>query len=511
MNTDLNNEVKQFFSKYKLREINISNIKKHFKNIFQENEYGSLLHAAVHNKYSIDKVLKFIEVLLENKVNPNLKGKLTGYSFIHLALYGYTDNNEDFSYSTDFIVELINLAKQYNFDVNIKDHDSDSIIHTALASEIYTGEIIPLINALGKGFDINCKDNNNHNIYQALLEYKEEAQDDSNSEWLNKLIKEEEAIKKLIEIYYNNVEKNSAEEDNSNKNNTQENNSDEDDENLRSLQNEIEILKSKTDLQYLQENYQTIIELLKKSNTLINIKEASTRKKDQEFKNTITNYLNLIKKILRDSLEQIATNPNIKKIDNLSKLIKAFDFNDLNNDLLTIKDEYLKRIAEFKESIENAQTLTRIEELEKELSFFNEEKIKDELKELLEGKSNKFSSLIDKIHRNYTTIEITYSCLEKESPENSQLNKKDNLENMTIKELEDLNLSLYKTLFDNNNLIKQSITNKMNKMLELIDILDNLDTPYPFEENELLDLISNIISEKVQSNQKKERSLWKLS
>jgi len=252
-------------------------------------------------------------------------------------------------------------------------------------------------------------------------------------------------------------------------------------------------------------------ELLKKSNTLINIKEASTRKKDQEFKNTITNYLNLIKKILRDSLEQIATNPNIKKIDNLSKLIKAFDFNDLNNDLLTIKDEYLKRIAEFKESIENAQTLTRIEELEKELSFFNEEKIKDELKELLEGKSNKFSSLIDKIHRNYTTIEITYSCLEKESPENSQLNKKDNLENMTIKELEDLNLSLYKTLFDNNNLIKQSITNKMNKMLELIDILDNLDTPYPFEENELLDLISNIISEKVQSNQKKERSLWKLS
>jgi len=82
---------------------------------------------------------------------------------------------------------------------------------------------------------------------------------------------------------------------------------------------------------------------------------------------------------------------------------------------------------------------------------------------------------------------------------------------MTIKELEDLNLSLYKTLFDNNNLIKQSITNKMNKMLELIDILDNLDTPYPFEENELLDLISNIISEKVQSNQKKERSLWKLS
>jgi len=226
MNTDLNNEVKQFFSKYKLREINISNIKKHFKNIFQENEYGSLLHAAVHNKYSIDKVLKFIEVLLENKVNPNLKGKLTGYSFIHLALYGYTDNNEDFSYSTDFIVELINLSKQYNFDVNIKDHDSDSIIHTALASEIYTVEIIPLINALWKGFDINCKDNNNHNIYQALLEYKEEAQDDSNSEWLNKLIKEEEAIKKLIEIYYNNVEKNSAEEDNSNKNNTQENNSD---------------------------------------------------------------------------------------------------------------------------------------------------------------------------------------------------------------------------------------------------------------------------------------------
>ena len=128
LETDINKRVNEFFKKYQLNEITPENVKKHFKNIKETNNYGGLLHAAVQNKFEENKVVKFIEVLLECGVDANLKGKDTGYSFIHLALYGYTDNEKDYSYTTEFILKLISIAKNYNFDVNIKDNDGDSII-----------------------------------------------------------------------------------------------------------------------------------------------------------------------------------------------------------------------------------------------------------------------------------------------------------------------------------------------------------------------------------------------
>ncbi len=205
METDINKRIINFFKK-DIEDITIERIKQSFSNIHVTNDYGGLLHAAVHNKFSEKKVLKFMEVLLDNGIDVNLQGKSTGYSFIHLALYGYTDKNGDHSYSTDFIKNLILLAKKYNFDVNIKDNDKDSLIHTALASEVYEGSTIQLIEALGNEYDVLCKDGNGRNIYEALLEYKEEAKN-SNKKWYDRLLNEEEEIKLLVKPHEDNVDK----------------------------------------------------------------------------------------------------------------------------------------------------------------------------------------------------------------------------------------------------------------------------------------------------------------
>ena len=107
METEINTKVINFLKEHKLDEITSENIKEYFNNINKTNQYGGLLHAAVQNKFPEDKTLKFIDTLLQSGVDVNLKGESTGYSFIHLALYGYTENEEDYSYSTEFIIKLI--------------------------------------------------------------------------------------------------------------------------------------------------------------------------------------------------------------------------------------------------------------------------------------------------------------------------------------------------------------------------------------------------------------------
>ena len=200
MQTKLNTEVQNFF-KLPIESITVEEIKKLYSK-GDTNEYGNLLHAAIENKFEEEKVLKFIELILKLGYNVNYKGKSTGYNFIQLALYGYTDeiNNNDYSYSTDFIVKLINIAKQYNLDVNTKDADGDSIIHTAIASEIYEGEIVPILNALGPNFDIECKDNNGNDLLKAFDLYQKEAEIISKDGfWYKRLKKEEQVFKNEIE------------------------------------------------------------------------------------------------------------------------------------------------------------------------------------------------------------------------------------------------------------------------------------------------------------------------
>ena len=195
--------IESFFEQFSLEEINLQNVNFCFfetyyknKNSY-DNDYGNLLHEVINHKYNEEKVLKLIDVLLKDGYDVNYQGKKTGYTFIHLALYGYTSDNEEYSYSTGFIVKLINLAKKYNFNVNLKDNDCDTIIHTALASEVYSGKVIPLLKVLGDDFDINAVDGNNNSILDALENYIKEAKK-TNETWYNRLISEKEEIIKYI-------------------------------------------------------------------------------------------------------------------------------------------------------------------------------------------------------------------------------------------------------------------------------------------------------------------------
>ena len=197
MQTLLNENTIKLFE-LPINKINYAEIQRIFsKNI--TNEYGSLLHAAVQNKFDEEKVLKFIKILLENRHDVNYVGETTGYNFIQLALYGYTDGGKDYSYSEEFILKLINLAKKYNLNVNTKDNDGDSIIHTAMASEVYLGRVLPILDALGTNFDYDCQDNDGHGLKEAFYLYKKEAEN-TDKEWFNRLVKEEKELVNRFEI-----------------------------------------------------------------------------------------------------------------------------------------------------------------------------------------------------------------------------------------------------------------------------------------------------------------------
>ena len=174
MDTFLDEKIRKFFEENK-GNITIEKIDLAFDDD-DINDFGNLLHATIWNKFPESDVFVFIEELLKDDYDVNYQAKRTGYTFIHVALYGYFNGVRSCSYSTKFIVKLIELAKKYGFNVNLKDKDGESIIHAAIASEIYTGKIIPIIKALGPEFDINCVDNMGMTILEALDYYEEEAQ-----------------------------------------------------------------------------------------------------------------------------------------------------------------------------------------------------------------------------------------------------------------------------------------------------------------------------------------------
>ena len=128
-----------------------------------------------------DKLLKAIEFCLKKGEDVNekvftepsyyrkhsyvLEGDyIDNCSYIHLALNRH--------YSTQFIVSLIELCKQYGFDVNnISAYFNKTIAHEAIEAkchEKYNGKILPIIEALGSNFDASIVDSNNNNVYQLI-------------------------------------------------------------------------------------------------------------------------------------------------------------------------------------------------------------------------------------------------------------------------------------------------------------------------------------------------------
>ncbi|MBD9098012.1 ankyrin repeat domain-containing protein [bacterium] len=177
-------------------EITYESIKEVLLKDLDVQEYNSalniILFCGLQEKKQIDTVksLKFIEVLLQKGFNANYCAPFYGVNLIQYAI--------EKGYSTEFVVDLINLTKKYNLNVNARDTKGNSIIHTAIETRNYLGEILPLMKALGKEFNFNCKDKNGKDIIvkfnmcknkarRDLLDAKEEIEyykNEENNHWL---------------------------------------------------------------------------------------------------------------------------------------------------------------------------------------------------------------------------------------------------------------------------------------------------------------------------------------
>lgn len=459
LKTDINIKVINFFKKYKLDDITSENIKDYFNDINETNQYGGLLHAAVQNKFPEDKTLKFIDTLLQCGVDVNLKGASTGYSFIHLALYGYTKNGEDYSYSTEFIVKLISLAKKYNFDVNIKDNDGDSIIHTALASEIYTGDTAVLIDALGDEYDLRCKDNNENNIYESLIAYKIEAEQDKNKIWYDRLSKEEKIIKSYIE---KNNEVAKEEVQTPEENLVQE-------ETFNYLKTNIEALLPNITIEYLLEDYMTVLNYKNMLTTYLNKQNLNIKEKSST--RLLANKLDLLlKEIINNYLNIIIESQDRKNVERLKKILIEFGYEDE----LQLLDEIISESAKEQEitlnDINECKTLNDLNSLKEKIEMITKEDIKLNLLEELNKKEILFVEQIESIKDKINLINSlkNMSIIKDSKEQETDIFDELDYPNITINELTNLKAKLSELIEKTKSTFFKIIDSKIDELLNLV-------------------------------------------
>lgn len=145
---------------------NIKKIKKAFGSLeYTDDENQSLLHILVDNKYDEGKCFLAIQSLLKAGLSPNLESDFN-YNFIQTALYT--------GYSEKFILNIISEALKYNLDVNHIDSDKDTIVHTAIYSDDYLGEIERIYELLcSNGYDSSKIDHDGKNLIEAMIFQKQ--------------------------------------------------------------------------------------------------------------------------------------------------------------------------------------------------------------------------------------------------------------------------------------------------------------------------------------------------
>ena len=129
-------------------------------------DYGDICHKAVSNGYNLVCVKGFIDDLINEGYNINLRNGENEYTilqqfFLHSFCYNSSFSKHD--KDIDFFKYLQSIT-----DINAKDKNGNSIIHTAIISYEYTGEIVQLLEILSEKFDFNCKNNQNMGIIETL-------------------------------------------------------------------------------------------------------------------------------------------------------------------------------------------------------------------------------------------------------------------------------------------------------------------------------------------------------
>lgn len=361
MRDNLNKIATKYINGTKIEDITYESIKKAFSKS-SANDYGKLSHHLINFEYNQEKVLKMLDELFKNGLDINAKGKNTGYTFLHLAFYGYTDTkDQDHSYSEEFILKLIDLAKKYHFNFNSKDNDGDTIIHSCIASEIYTGEIMPILNKVLDVFDLDSKDNNGYNIYEALLNYKKEAK--GNNVWYTRLAKAEGTIKRIIELHNINIDEINA--------------------NIDIMLKEIKEKINNLTIHNIQKESDNIDNKLALLKNFINSREQYYETNNYEDYNQIYRlYQQKITAIINSSLETLLVNPTKEGILLAETIINKYSLTKQNKELDIIKANYEEYISSLLNSIKSCNNINAIDATSDELASITDERIKAKIQEL---------------------------------------------------------------------------------------------------------------------------------
>ncbi|MGM9881614.1 MAG: AAA family ATPase [Bacilli bacterium] len=145
---------------------NVKKIKSAFGNLdYTDDDNQSLLHILVDNKYDEAKCFLAIKSLLQIGLSPNLEADYN-YNFIQTALYA--------GYSEEFILNIITESLKYKLNVNHVDSDKDTIMHTAIYSDDYLGEVERIYDLLcANGFDSSLEDQDARNLLEAMIFQKQ--------------------------------------------------------------------------------------------------------------------------------------------------------------------------------------------------------------------------------------------------------------------------------------------------------------------------------------------------
>ena len=132
---------------------------------YTDDENQSILHILVDNIYDEEKCFLAIKSLLKCGVDPNLEADFQ-YNFIQTALYA--------GYSENFIKRVIKEALKYGLKINHRDDDLDTIMHTAIYSDDYLGDVEGIYDLLVEsGFDSTLVDHDSRNLVEAMIYQKQ--------------------------------------------------------------------------------------------------------------------------------------------------------------------------------------------------------------------------------------------------------------------------------------------------------------------------------------------------
>jgi len=168
-----------------------SNVKK-IRNVFGSLDYTdgdnqSILHVLVDDKYDEAKCFLAIKSLLQIRLSPNLEDDYN-YNFIQTALYA--------GYSEEFILNIITESLKYNLNINHVDSDKDTIMHTAIYSDDYLGEVERIYDLLcSNGYDSTKVCSEGRNLLEAMTSQKQYSKEQI------------ESFKKKFEERYPNAQK----------------------------------------------------------------------------------------------------------------------------------------------------------------------------------------------------------------------------------------------------------------------------------------------------------------